>query len=351
MPHNFSTEFASVKSTMDLAGFDTETEAAALVKGLKKALGPSGFEPSHSESLDKLRTHVGKMGFGQNEGKRTLALAKVASGDKFATDAPARQRVAALKTLRHSYLVTKAGAVSVWIVNTPKAYRDWPGAEIDGAATTERALLEKLNKTSEYFGYFQRRDIFSGSRAALHWVQKTLIVLANYGKDKGESAKLVKRWFETKDTSASDLTDIVAKLTSGFKLIQAALNSNQLIFTDYPPDRGTADERDTEAFVFNGGWKDGLRVVYIEKGFFARGANVLSGRDNWARIIVHELSHSQVGTEDYPADNSYAWQGINPKDAKFVGNGAIRNAENWAYLAADCADAMSKSELARAQKL
>ncbi|WP_295447593.1 hypothetical protein [uncultured Thiodictyon sp.] len=59
--------------------------------------------------------------------------------------------------------------------------------------------------------------------------------------------------------------------------IQAALGSNQLIFSAYPPERGSTDETNTEAFVFNGAWKDRLTVVYSEKGFFAGGANVLSG--------------------------------------------------------------------------
>ena len=78
---------------------------------------------------------------------------------------------------------------------------------------------------------------------------------------------------------------------------------------------------------------------------------MLSGKDNWARIIVHELSHSELGTEDYPKDNSYGWQGINPADAKFNGNKAITNAENWAYFAADCAAALSTSERNTALKM
>ncbi|WP_295447596.1 hypothetical protein [uncultured Thiodictyon sp.] len=40
-----------------------------------------------------------------------------------------------------------------------------------------------------------------------------------------------------------------------------------------------------------------------------------------------------------------------PQDPKFNGNGAIRNVENWAYLAGDCAGALNGSERATALKL
>jgi hypothetical protein len=357
MAHNLSTEYDAIKAALDAGGFASDKETAALVPLLKKVVGNDGFDPTQSDALEKLRTRL-LLGTGTpssdksvSEGKRTLDMASAYAGNTFSGNAQAIQRAAALKGLRHTHLLAKAGARSVWVVNIPRAYRDWPSLELAGLSATEKTLVSRINRTRAYFSDRHMRHMHTGARDALRWVQKTLIVLGNYGKDKGKSANLVKRWFETGSTSASDLDAIVVKLVDGFKKIQAALNSNQLIFSDYPPDRGTADEKNTEAFVFNGAWADRLKVVYIEKGFFARGANVLSGRDNWARIIVHELSHSLLGTEDYPPDNSYGWQGINPKDGKFNGNGAIRNAENWAYFAGDCAHALSKSEAATALKL
>ncbi len=357
MAHNLSGEYDAIKTALDAGGFDSDKDATALLTLVKKAVGNDGFDPAHSDALEKLRAHLlrgsgvlGALGAGVNEGKRTLQMSQAIKSDKYDGTDAAVKRAAALKALRHTYMLTSAGAKSVWVVSIPKSYRDWPSLELPPLATHEKSLTDRINKSREYFSSSHKKNIFSGTCDAMKWVQKTLIVLSNYGKDKGESATLIKRWFETKDTSESDMTAIVAKLTEGFKKIQATLNSNQLIFSDYPPDRGT-NEENSEAFVFNGAWKDRLKVVYIEKGFFQRGGNVLSGRDNWARVIVHELSHSQVDTEDYPPDNSYGWQGINPKDPKFNGNGAIRNAENWAFLAADCGGGLNQSERTTALKL
>ena len=62
---------------------------------------------------------------------------------------------------------------------------------------------------------------------------------------------------------------------------------------------------------------------------------MLSGRLNWARIVVHELSHREVATVDVPG--RYGWQGIKPDAGAFPAAKAITNAENWAFFAADCA--------------
>ena len=356
MAHNLSGEYDATKTALDTGGFDDDKDAKALISLVKKAVGVDGFDPTQSETLEKLRSRLlkgsgvlGAFGVGANEGKRTLQMAKAIDAEKYSGTDAAIKRAAALKMLRHTYMLSTAGAKSIWVVNIPKSYRDWPSLELPPLAAHERNLTDRINKSGEYFSSVHKKNMVSGTCDAMKWVQRTLTVLSNYGKDKGASAIFVKRWFETIDTSASDLTAIVDKLTTGFKKIQATLNSNQLIFSDYPPDRGTSDEN-SEAFVFNGAWKDRLKIVYIEKGFFQRGGNVLSGRDNWARIIVHELSHSQVDTEDYPPDNSYGWQGINPKAAKYNGNTAIRNAENWAFFAADCGGGLNLSERSTALK-
>lgn len=358
MSHNFSKEYEIVRDAVVNGVFPSDKETDAIIKKLRTLLGAEGFDDSNSESLDALRKLImsfslSRIFFGtsSDEASRLLEMSGAYSGtSKTATINDALiKRCSALKLLRHSYFVSKTGAKSLWVISVPKGYTDWPSLELKAGAG-EAKVKDGLGKVREYFSGTQKKHMHEGAQFALSWVQKTLVVLANFDKDKGESKALVKRWFETKDTSATDLTKIVSDLSAGFKKVQAVLNGNRLIFTDYPPDRGTEDEKSTEAFVWNGSWKDSLKVVYIEKGFFARGGNVLSGRDNWARIIIHELTHSELGTEDYPKDNSYGWQGINPTDAKFNGNKAITNAENWAYFAADCAAALSNSERATALK-
>lgn len=358
MSHNFSKEYEAAHDAIVKGTFPSTKDTGELLKKLKKLMGNDGFDDSAAEALDNLRsqlmafslTRVFK-GTSADEAAKILDMAG-AYGDKtFKGSESLVQRASAVKLLRHTYFLHKSGGKSMWVISVPKGYADWPSLELKPLASNEAVLKDRLARVREYFSRTHKKHMYEGAQFALGWVQKTLVVLGNFGKDKGQSATLVKRWFETKDTTETDLNAIVTELTNGFKKVQAVLNGNRLIFTDNPPDRGTDDEANTEAFVWNGAWKDTLKVVYIEKGFFARGANVLSGRDNWARIIVHELTHSELGTKDYPPDNSYGWQGINPKDAKFNGNKAITNAENWAYFAADCAAAITQTERATALRL
>ncbi len=357
MSHNFSKEYELARDAITKGSFSADKAVNELINKLKKLLASDGFDDSNSEVLDSLRKEVMSfslsrvvLGTSSNEAKKILVMSG-AYGAKFNGDDAMVQRASALKLLRHTYFISKTGAKSLWVISVPKGYSDWPSLELKPLATNEEKLKERLSRIREYFSGSNRKHMHEGAQFALAWVQKTLSVLSNVGKDKGDAMALVKRWFQTKDTSETDLTAIVSELTSGFKKVQAVLGSNRLIFTDNPPDRGTDDEKNTEAFIWNGNWKDSLKVVYIEKGFFARGANLLSGRNNWARIIVHELTHSELGTKDYPKDNSYGWQGINPLDAKFNGNKAITNAENWAYFAADCAAALTVNERNAALKM
>ncbi|EIC30771.1 MULTISPECIES: M35 family metallo-endopeptidase [Methylomicrobium] len=358
MSHSFSKEYEAARDSICNGAFPADKSVDDLIKKLKKLLASDGFDDASSDALELLRKEImtfslSRVVLGTSSGEAAKILGMAGAYDtakKFSGNAVLVQRASALKLLRHSYFISKTGAKSLWVISVPKGYTDWPSLELKPLASDETRLKDNLGKVREYFSSSQKKHMHEGAQFALAWVQKTLIVLANAGKDKGESMTLVKRWFKTKGTSDTDLTSIVSELTAGFKKVQGVLNGNRLIFTDNPPDRGTADETNTEAFVWSGGWKDSLKVVYIEKGFFARGANVLSGRNNWARIIIHELTHSELDTKDYPRDNSYGWQGINPMDPKFNGNKAITNAENWAYFAADCANALSDSERKTALK-
>jgi hypothetical protein len=91
-----------------------------------------------------------------------------------------------------------------------------------------------------------------------------------------------------------------------------------------------------------------MDVVYIESSFFKNGGNVLAGQKNWTRIMVHELSHLVCGTTDVDNGNArYAWYGIGPH-AGYPGSDCIRNAENWAFFAADCAGQLSDGERSQA---
>ncbi|HEY9023137.1 MAG TPA: M35 family metallo-endopeptidase, partial [Burkholderiaceae bacterium] len=104
----------------------------------------------------------------------------------------------------------------------------------------------------------------------------------------------------------------------------------------------------TEAFAFRAR-SEGMDVVYVEGAFFDDLAgNVLRGQANWTRILVHELSHLVCGTHDVNDGQSrYAWSGIGPH-AGYPSAETIRNADNWAFFAADCAGALTAGQRATA---
>jgi hypothetical protein len=127
------------------------------------------------------------------------------------------------------------------------------------------------------------------------------------------------------------------------------LNRGHFVITDWVPFRAAADadESDflaTEAFAFRAR-SEGMDVVYVENAFFDEIAgNVLRGQANWTRILVHELSHLVCGTLDVNNGQSrYAWCGIGPH-AGYPHGDAIRNADNWAFFAADCAGALTQGQ-------
>ncbi|RYF75966.1 MAG: hypothetical protein EOO29_23245, partial [Comamonadaceae bacterium] len=67
--------------------------------------------------------------------------------------------------------------------------------------------------------------------------------------------------------------------------------------------------------------------------------NTLTGLTNWARIVVHELTHREVKT----ADHAYEHQGMSPK--KLSAAKALENADSWAWFCADCAGALTDAQI------
>lgn len=90
-----------------------------------------------------------------------------------------------------------------------------------------------------------------------------------------------------------------------------------------------------------------IRVVYIESAFFAD-KNVLGGKKNWTRILVHEMAHVELGVDDH----RYAHDalGMKPERSNFSTDTCLDNAESWAFFAADCAGAVDKGTLTQVLK-
>ena len=331
---------------------------AALRTELARALGNDGFEASGAQAFDSLRSLLGTARTGEpasaNEATRLLDAAGASPG----MTAAERQRAAALKMLRHVYLVKQRGGQSAWVVSLPLAMTDWPEDSLSiGTADAAKTMLASVN---ERFSADDRKNLSDGLQDALRWVQKAMVLLGELkgsGNAKANALAMVRRWFA--DAAASDAEVVTAadRLLQGFKSIAAALNGHRIVLTDFAPLRGApagSDEHgflNSEAFVFALPGRERLNVIYVEQEFFGNN-NVLTGKANWSRILVHELSHLVVGTDDIPAgaDARYAWYGIGP-NANFPLADAVRNAESWAFFAADCAGVLSDGQRSRALKV
>jgi hypothetical protein len=339
MTSRFSEAYAEVVSGLASRDFSAEKDWQALIVRARKLAGSDGFQAGESSVVEDLRKKLAKANVGgQSESVSLFQGAGeklTGTGPNPKVDADLAKRLGALKTLRHTYMLKKFGAHKVWCIALPDAFKDWPHEALKGGiaeATT------KLVDPTERFSLDARKHLSHASQEALKWVHKAMNVAANPSKK--QNFELIARWFADNGSKDSDVVAAAATLNAGFKKIASKLKSGHLIYTDSVSERGTNANAGTEAFV----WGDPLDVVYIEEEFFGR-RNTLTGLTNWARIVVHELSHREVATKDH----AYEHQGMAPK--KLSAAKAIENADSWAWFCADCGGALSdgviQSALAR----
>jgi len=328
-----------------------------VVADLARLMGEDGFDVARADALDELRrraTH-GPESMRVDEADGLLhAVAPQGEGGLVPEDA--RRRAAALKLLRHVHLESRSGSRGVWIVALPPEFTDWPSQQLTDTAANLAGVRLLLAGRGEHFDGRQRRYLGAATLQGLSWCQRAAAVLADARRAQaGASAQrdrartLVRRWFVEADAAEAQVDRIVATLARGFKDIVATLNRGRFVITDWVPFRGAtsaveADFLRTEAFAFRAR-SEGMDVVYVEGAFFKEIAgNVLRGQANWTRILVHELSHLVCGTHDVNDGQSrYAWAGIGPH-AGYPSAEAVRNADNWAFFAADCAGALTAGQ-------
>lgn len=342
-----------------------------LVRKLHKLMGDEGFDAGRAQALSDLRKKV-------TQGESTLLGHKTVTEDKGilsavggwtesgsgTLDSRVKSRAATLKLLRHVYLLNKSGNRKVWLLSLPQDFHDWPTDDLHARAATEIAARLLLRSSNELFSEEDKKNLASATQHALAWCQKTGIVLANAAK--GTSGKpgeknvaavnLVKRWFGDPAVSVADLNGFIATLSTGFKAIIAMLNKGHFVLTDWVPLRTATVQDDvdflySEAFTFPSRG-EGMDTVYIERSFFGHDAGgVVHGQKNWVRILVHELTHLVCGTDDVNIGKArYAHYGIGPH-AGFPGSAAVRNADSWAFFAADCAGVLTEGERNHALKI
>ncbi len=328
-----------------------------VVAQLAKMMGPDGFDVARAEALDELRrraTHgIDAARVDEAEG---LMGAVAADGDGGAIPEDVRLRAAALKLLRHVHLEIQSGSRGVWIVALPAAFTNWPSSQFADEAANAAGVRQLLSGGSEHFDRRQRRYLGAATLQGLGWCQRAAIVLGESRRARGgapaervDARAMVRRWFAEPGATEETLDRLIATLTRGFKAIIASLNRGRFVITDWVPFRAASSAAEaeflrTEAFAFRAR-SEGMDVVYVESAFFDDIAgNVLRGQANWTRILVHELSHLVCGTHDVNDGQSrYAWSGIGPH-AGYPSAATIRNADNWAFFAADCAGALTPGQ-------
>ena len=332
----FSDAYDDVLDGITAPGYSADKPWLDYLQRARKLCGIDGFDVGEASVLDELRKTLAKASLkGTGEAASLLAFAgeKLSgTGANPALGADLAERVGALKVLRHTYLLKRSGSHKVWCVGIPPSYTQWPTQALLGALP---AAVTKLSDTTDRFSVDDRKHLSDASLTSLRWVHKAMMVSANMKSKK--NFEMVARWFADATSTDKDVLDTAAVLNAGLKMIAAKLKSGRLIYTDHVLARGTPEFDGVEAFV----WGDKLDVVYIENEFFGN-YNTLSGPTNWARIVIHELTHRELNTDDH----AYEHQGMAPRK---IGQAKARtNADSWAWFCVDCGGALTNGQITTA---
>jgi hypothetical protein len=316
---------------------------------LDKLVVATGFDPKGKRTPELIRA---KVAAGASEAIALREGAKAPATDAGAIADASKKRALTLKTLRHLYYYESFGKQRIWILSLPNKLRGYP---MEFASMAQPAIERVLESSDEKFDAKEMKDISEAAQMALAWIQKAMVVLGSSGDL--DSRKLIKRWFVPGGSAGevAKISDVVQTLRPHLQKIASGLKTGSIILLDSPHERGSGSGLEkSEAFVFT---KNDLMVVHVESAFFSN-QNTLTGKTNWARILVHELTHLYAKT----ADHSYSWQGLLPRDGDTLKKGndkavvaapgfpAVRtltfqeckeNADTWAFFIADCASALS----------
>ena len=252
-----------------------------LVRDLYKLMDTEGFDPGRASALTDLRKQVtqgegnvlGYQKITEDKGILTAVGAWTDDGGG-SVAASLKMRAAALKLLRHTYLLNRSGNRKVWLLSLPQDFQDWPSDDLNVRASTQIAARILLRSSNEIFSTEQKKHLANAAQHSLAWCQKTGMVLADAaqtsqgkGNAKGVAAlNLVKRWFADPTVGVTDLNTCIGTLASGFKAIIAMLNKGHFVLTDWLPLRTATVQDDvdflySEAFTFPSRG-EGMDTVY-----------------------------------------------------------------------------------------
>jgi hypothetical protein len=303
---------------------------------LKMLLETGGPNAGNAKVLDNLRNLL-------NEAGKSHAVATSAAAAEIIQACRAgaigyQDRAALIKTMQHFYLIEKKGGQSVWVLDPPKAYPTWPYDQFAGKSLAD--LQTELQVDTEVFGDGNRKMMSDSLQLARKWAADAQVML---GSPSATTLETVKRWFHAGAASAEDVAASANTLSEGFKQIHAACNSSRVIFSDRPHLRASGSYDNVYASVNEG---DVMPVIYIFQVFLDAGKRDPFGNvpKLWlcALTVIHELSHKVSKTEDIRYDDD----GLKP-GASFTTAQALKNADSWAYFAADLLGALSAGTITR----
>ncbi len=328
----FSEAYGKARDTLQTKKYSKDWQAFIDTEAkLKLVLGVDCPDVNHGDSLDKLRSRLEKAarggikGFLIGSGLDDVIIAASKEDDK---DTRIADKAASLKMLKHLYLQRKIGSQDIWIYSPPKSYKKWVFDEIKG---DDRSSKSKLTQEKEVYSAGERIVMCDALQEAAAWCQKVGVKLAD-----GSADALVRDWFMDSAATPQNMTEALDTLKSGFKALDNACRSGQLVFSDEPGDRN------------NGGWKDwafvykseAMKVLYLQGAFIKAGNS--GNKTMCALTIIHELTHKLLNTNDH----KYDYAGLKPS-AAFPFAKALDNADTWGYFAADVAGMLSKSDRTR----
>ena len=338
----FSPEYKYVKDRLKNATFKGKNKQ--LLNDLKLLMTDQGFNPGVGKKLDKLRQRLGN-----HEARRILQAVDINPGTNSAPDGGKLMDAAAIKFLRHTYLVGERGAQKVWVHSLPRRYRNWATDEIWDSHTNIAEVKRKLGQRSERFSKLQRSRLGEATVNGVRHCSAAMLNAARaYLDPSSKHMDRVKRWFSDGTVSEAQLKRDCLTLSVGFAKVWNTLNSNHVVFTDMPSIRGAAagtDDYDflqAYAFVYSGRHEK-IPIIYIENAFFARNTTPIGQKTLWALTVVHETTHLDLSTKDH----KYDYQGLRVRSG-FRHAKALDNADSWAYYAADCAGELTAQQSAKA---
>ena len=220
----YTPEYDRTRTALAQSGY--ATSFARLDAALVKAMGTAGFEASGAASLDELRTYLGtpRPGDPPSANEATRLLDAVGATPTMST--AERQRAAAVKMLRHTYLVRQRGGQSTWMLSLPEDFQQWPEAALTGV--TADAAKALLGSSNEHFSAVDLKNLSDGMQDSLRWCQKAMFVLGQLngaGQGKADAMALVRRWFAESTTSDADVAAAGRQAAFGLQVDQRRAQS------------------------------------------------------------------------------------------------------------------------------